>query len=414
MISVEQTEAADQDQHSVLANTQTEVRHQGDDAQAFDYPHMSELTAEGAEVLRCILELISKESPRISETLRHLLHESLRTFNPAILNQLGLLLEAPIFAANPEQKGHWQYELSMVKAVLEHAQKIQKLFGCGEELIVDLCFMIIVSDIGKAGPISVKGDGPESIIYRIFTQAIFFEKHRDWLRNAYDPTTPDNLKPGYFPPDLAPALATISRETTGNAPLSKFSETFQSGFFFALPIEAYLHVIKTIALEIAHDDADLAIKAEQLFTLKPEEKEFIASIGYDTQSTGMRKFFTESHIAFGDAFLQKHCRQDQLPLVELALTHHFSQGVFPRKEFAEQLYTQPDLLKLCAFMEILDKVEAAYHRMQERGIAVAISSVSNDIFKQLATNHPEHPELSEVYQEMLSFMIEQQIFTGLD
>ena len=128
----------------------------------------------------------------------------------------------------------------------------------------------------------------------------------------------------------------------------------------------------------------------------------------------IRKFFTESHIAFGYAFLSKYCTPDQLPLVQLALSHHFSQGVFPDPEFAQALYNEPELLRLCAFMEILDKVEAAYHRMQEKNISIAITSIFNDIKNQLKNNHPDHPELVVLYEEMRDTMIAEAIFTGLD
>lgn len=384
------------------------------DSTTFDYPHQSELTPDGQQVLRYITSLFTRMSEAISQNLHQLLLESLKSYSPAILNQLGLLLEAPLFTANPDQKGHWQYELSMVKAVLEHSKTIQKIFGCGEELIVDLCFMIIVSDIGKAGPITAMHNGPESIVYRIFTQAIFFERHRDWLKQAYDPTTADNLKPGAFPPELAEVIANISREPKENGAPSDFSMIFQSGIFFALPIEAYLYVVKTIALETAGSDPKLVEQAESLLTLKPEEKQFLTEIGYDPATARIRKFFTESHIAFGYAFLSKYCTPDQLPLVQLALSHHFSQGVFPDPEFAQALYNEPELLRLCAFMEILDKVEAAYHRMQEKNISIAITSIFNDIKNQLKINHPNHPELVVLYEEMRDTMIAEAIFTGLD
>lgn len=301
-----------------------------------------------------------------------------------------------------------------MKAILEHAATIQKLFDCGEELIVDLCFMVIVSDIGKAGPVVAVGQGPESVVGRIFTQAIFFEKHRDWLKQAYDQESPDGLRPGAFPPEMAHVIANISREPKANGAPSDFSAIFQSGIFFALPIEAYLHVVKTVALETASNDERLSEQANTLLTLRSDEKQFLTEIGYDPATTRIRRFFTESHLNFGRAFLLKHCTPDQLPLVELALTHHFSQAIFPNPEFAHALYSQPELLKLCAFMEILDSVEAAYHRMQGNDINAAIASTTHAIFNQLRINHPDHPELLVVYQDMIDFMVNKLIFTGLD
>ncbi len=370
------------------------------------------LTRKALEVSADVLAIVVDEKQQISPELKKKLTELVGSLKPGFLEQLGQLSEKPLFPANKEQEGHWQYEQTMLRALLKSNQKIKEWLGCDDGVIADMFFMILASDLGKAGSIAAGEDDPSTIVRRMYNQALFFESHSQWLKNC-DPST--------LPSELQPALDSIQKTPTVEGAPSDWEAIFTNGFFVPIPLELYVYVIKQVALETADSNDQLASQAEQLFTLTTAESEYLKSQGWDPATTRIRQFYTKGHIKFGNDFLMndQYTTREQQLLAPLALSHHFSQGILPDSISAEAIIQQPLLMKICAFLEILDKTEATYHRFGDKSMVNAIRYSRNECAYQLGVNYADHPELVDLYIETLEFMTKkdengENVFSGLD
>jgi len=85
----------------------------------------------------------------------------------------------------------------MVDRTLACAEKIKEFFDRDDRFISDLVFMIVVGDIGKAGPVPGDQSSSAKVVSRIYNQAIFHGAHQTWLKSC-DPNT--------FPAELDQAM----------------------------------------------------------------------------------------------------------------------------------------------------------------------------------------------------------------
>ncbi|MFZ5438055.1 MAG: hypothetical protein ACOZAK_03315 [Patescibacteria group bacterium] len=368
----------------------------------------------GQVVRSDLFSLLEDQKLLFDQNLLEDLRTSFSTYPSAIFNQLGFLLEKPLLKTHESQNGHWSYELSMIKVVLRFAEEIKANFSGDNSFIADLVFMVAISDIGKAGPVLVESSNePAAVIRRIYNHCLFTKEHRDWLL-ACDPAS--------FPEDLQPALATISRETTPTG-LSDFDLIFKNGVFFALPIELYLYVLRQVALEkvknepkLLEQDPDLGEKITATFSLTTLERDFLISIGNDPQAMPIRRFFTRSHVLFGDLFFQRggFLTPDQASLVPMAMSHHFSQDNLSLLVDREQIITDQKWIKQCALLEILDKFTAYYSRWHGEDRQKSIDATFNEVMNNLQKNYSDYSHLKDWYEEVFVWMSNVGIFTWFD
>lgn len=361
--------------------------------ESFEYPS-SLLSEVGTRIVRELHGVLSSPELSLSSELRFSLTRSFAACSPVLLNHLGLLDEIPAFKTNGKLASQFSYEIAMIKRLLMNEVKVRELLSGDNQLIVDLVFAILISDVGKAGLTENMDNQPSLVIQRIFNQAIFTDAHKEWLKKA---------KPTDFPDQI--------RELIEELPETDRKDIFEKGVFFALPIEAYLHVIKQVALGLAKDNQDLTDKAENLFTLTKEEQEFLLSIGVNPMETPTRSFFTNSHIRFGRIFLNDGdlLNHEQKEIVPLALSHHLSQSVLPKGVDIDLFLSDQQLLRKVAFLEILDKFDAFYSRFKEKDREAARESTWKIISNNLSSNYEQYPELADVYKEIFDSMVGSEI-----
>ncbi len=346
---------------------------------------------EGGQLVWTDLKrILLDQSLDLSPSLHAALASEFASYSPALLNQLGLMHDRLIFKTNGRQDSQFSYEINMVKTLLTRAKEVQTLLQADEELIVDLVFAILVSDIGKTGPEVAKKGQFKSVICRIFNQAIFSNRHKEWLMKA---------KPETFPPEINRLVMQMPDDDTNSA--------FKGGFFQSLPISVYLYVIKQVALELAGENQTLVAQAEQLFTISKQEKEFLLKLGIDPDVEQIGPFFTKSHVLFGEDFLSQtgmlNDRQQQF--VPIALSHHLSQGILPVSiAGVENLLAHPSMLRQIIFLEILDKVDAFHSRFKDKPLEEARANTWDFINSKLQFNYRQYPDLIKLYQAVFQEM----------
>jgi hypothetical protein len=145
--------------------------------------------------------------------------------------------------------------------------------------------------------------------------------------------------------------------------LQKAKELYHSEKLTDLTIAQALEVVKSVALEQSQDEHQKA-EIEQTYTFKPDNWEALASVGYGPDSKIMT-FFTKAHLDLAKKLFHENLSDSRLKALGLiALGHHFSQGE-TTDELQTLLQTSPQseqLMKLIAFQEVLDKVDASLHR----------------------------------------------------
>jgi len=369
--------------------------------------------SENGRIIRSeFFSLLTDQELQSNQALLETLATNFLAYPNAIFDQLGFLLEKPLFRTQDSQTGHWSYELAMAKTVLNFAEILKTKFAGDNQFIADLVFMIIVSDIGKAGPKVAEADHYSAVVRRMYNHCIFGPEQKAWLMKC---------NPAEFPAELQPALATISKDSSSG--LSDYDLIFKNGVFFALPIEVYFYVLKQTALEkikaepeLLQHDPELITKIEATFTLTPEEKDFLKLIDSDPQSMPIRRFFTRNHILFGSLFLRQSglLNSEQQASVLLAMSHHFSQKFLPLDLDLEVVVNDELWIKKCAFLEILDKFSAylsRWHGKQGEVPTQSIESTRTEIGAHLDKNYADQPQIKQWYEEIFAWMEEIEIFT---
>lgn len=369
------------------------------------------LSENGAEVKKGLFTIIERYKD-LDPSLVDLVLAEIDSYPDQLFDQLGLVVESPVFKAQEGQRGHWIYELTMVDRTMACASRLKEFFGRDDRFISDLIFMIVVGDIGKAGPVPTDQDEATAVVSRIYNQAIFHGAHQSWLKSC-DPNT--------FPQELEPALSRINRDEPEAGGVSQWDFIFKNGAFIGLPIEVYLYILKQVALTKLNGEP---AQVESLFSLDNQEREFLSEHGFNPTTTPIRKFFTASHIQFGQDFLSRDgfLSPEKKRLVTLALAHHFSQAELPKGLDASELLNDEHQLKTCAYLEILDKVDAVFHRgtvvggvqsdaeAKQRAIDSAVNIAHTEIQTNLNRNYPDQTRLTEVYAVVLRVMRDAGVF----
>ncbi len=348
----------------------------------------------GAVVAKELDKIINDPEHPLEPGLKFVLAHSFAGYSPIMINQMGLLLEEPKFKTTGKLASHFSYELSMVKNILINEKKVKELLDGDSQMIADLVFAILVSDIGKAGPMEVREGQPSAVVRRIYNQAIFTEQHEEWLKHTDVGKWPEEIRV------LVEAMSEEDRKTV-----------FVKGAFFPLPIDAYMYVVRQVAIDSANGQEDKIREANNLLSFTKEEREFLLAINVDSEKLPIRSFFSNSHIRFGRIFLSREdlLDDDQRRMVPTALSHHFSQAVLPKGMTAEIIMSNRKMLLEVAFLEILDKFDAFYCRFKDAGREIARESTWKLISRSLNFNYPQYPELLETYDGMFKAMIDSEI-----
>lgn len=349
-----------------------------------------ELNAGGTKVQKELKQILDdSEELALEPRLKYVLARNFNAYPSVLLNHLSLTDEAPIFKTAGKSGSQLSYEIAMARRLLRNEFKVKNILGVDDQEIADLVFAILVSDIGKAGPIEVANEGPELVVQRIFNQAIFTDVHKAWLQQA---------SPLSFPKQM--------REAISNIPKDDLINTFKNGVFFYLPLDAYLYLIKKVAILHSKQDPELIKKAKKTFSLDQQERKYLLSMDINPATTPTRSFFTNSHIRFGRLFLgQIELNEEQRRVVPLALSHHLSQGVLPKGTEIGYFLSDPSLLRQAAFLEILDKFDAFNSRFREEDPSAARESTIRSITNNLKLNYNQYPELASAYRDVFSSMV---------
>ncbi len=360
---------------------------------------------------------------------------------------------------NPDQqKNHWDYELNMIRAIVSQKSEILQQFGVTkvqeQDFIKELLFMVMISDIGKAGPKQYDANSPEAVVPRFYNNLILEKKHGKKVSeigiqelfqkssdNAYGSTKVtqrvrkiiykiSGVKSVKQFADLVLNTNFVNQDLLAQLP-EQVRAILVRGEVLSLPIEFALIVARKIAiteileLQISNSEKRKKIGAiNKCFQLSSSEKKFLLSQGFDVETTPIGNFYSNGHINFGKEFLlspelKLNARLQNRAL--LGLRHHFSQGVFPdsREEIvtfisqAKKDISARKEFELIAFLEILDKVEAAFNRSQEPRTQETLNNILyKRIIPNVKTNFPqEQTFLIEVYSTVFSKMQKMGIFT---
>lgn len=227
--------------------------------------------------------------------------------------------------------------------------------------------------------------------------------------------------PSTFPAELDQAMARIDKNEPEGGGVSQWDFIFKNGAFIGLPIEVYLYILKQVALTKLNGQPH---QVNDLFSLQESERAFLSEHGFNPTTTPIRKFFTSSHIQFGQQFLTREgfLSEERRRLVVLALAHHFSQAELPNGLKPDDLLNDEHQLKTCAYLEILDKVDAVFHRgtlvtsgendeeTKQKAIDSAVNIAHTEIQTNLSRNYPNHERLREVYTLVIVAMKDAGVF----
>lgn len=338
------------------------------------------------EKLRKILE---DEGLSLDQNLRDLLDLEFTQYPETVLDQLAILDQALVFKTNGKQDSQLAYEIKMGQQMLARSEQVKHVLQLEDQELVELFSAILLSDIGKAGP-KTPTQPEELVISRLFSQAIFSEVHKKWLKEIRPTKLPAHIK------NLLRQLGT--KEIFG---------IFRRGEFKQQPIDFYLYVIKQVALKLAGQNEMLRIQAEKIYTLTEAERFVLLSLGANSKTQAIGNFFTSSHITFGERFLSKNGTDQSL--INLALAHHFSQGVLPKGLDLEATLSDESLLRKIAFLEILDKYDAFGSRFRIEEHQIVRNKTWEFIHTQLRINYKEQPQLISLYRTVFEEMIAQEI-----
>lgn len=356
----------------------------------FNFYDSSDLLKRNGNLIREKLrKILEKEDLNLDQELRDLLQSEFDQYKAEILDQLAVLDQPLIFKTNGKQDSQLAYEVKMGQLVLAKASQVKNVLQLNNQELVEIFSAILLSDIGKAGP-KTPTQPEELVVGRLFSQAIFSEIHKVWLKKT---------RPSQLPPNIKNLLRQLNgKEIFG---------IFLRGEFKQQPIDFYLYVIKQIALELAGQNENLKIEAEKIYTLTEAERFLLLSLGADPKTQAIGKFFTWSHITFGERFLSRN----DVPrnLVNLALAHHFSQGVLPKGLDLQATLKDEELLKKIAFLEILDKCDAFGSRFRIEEHQTIRNKTWGFIQTQLGINYPDQPQLISLYRAIFESMIDQEI-----
>lgn len=374
-------------------------------------------------------------------------------------------LHQPSILNNKNENNHWQYELNMVRAVCELRREILLFFNVPEsgpeytQFMQELLFMIIISDIGKAGPEKYSEKKPSAVAARIYNNVILENKHGEKIKEVgikelfsksseqfYGSTVITQRVrqiiyqiSGSKKKSFREFAAAITNSQKSNTTLiSEMSEQLQEilegGKVRSLPIELALIVARKIAIteliESEQNGQKLGIRKKRkqitqirkTFSLTDAEKQFLDSHGFATDTRPIGDFYSQSHIQFGKQFLFSLNLTGRLRnRALLGLKHHFVQGVLPDSRennalFIRRSKTDPNILrdlKIVAFLEMLDKVEASVHRPPYGNPFTGENpeKFMQAIKQNLKTNYTKnHEYLASVYEEVFTAMQNMGIF----
>lgn len=393
-------------------------------------------TAEGQHVYRQLHDLF--KAPVVAPECR----EMLQNFPDQVFNQLAIMNVDARFGPY-ENNNQFSYEVRMMDFVVKNAEKIIKLILPREtdtinlseintevdrsNVIGYLLILITLSDIGKIGPTEYDEHAPNSIIARIYNHAIFHKPHQDWLTgkgmdsNIYSYTISEALAIAQH--TIVENLCACVRQTTMIErflpfrkrslikALSKKGIRINDYVTFATP-----HMPKMLKSRSKEQVALILDDVAELYVLSDEEKEALVQLGFDPSNTRIIDFFTKAHIRFGPQFISSvtHEGDDLRHISTLAAAHHFAQGDVPKeldslkeRAKADMLdQSETGLLRMLAFLEILDKVDARVNRSDDP-VDEAVSTMQNVVSKLSGKNY--NATVQAIYDDIFNGLIDMNV-----
>jgi hypothetical protein len=373
-----------------------------------DYLGMSK-----TELLQHIEKLCPEITPELWEQLK-------RLNEPAIEIQL----QRPAGDSNSDlENTHLGYELEMIRIVLVYQESIKELlfgqdttpifFGTfelpQEDLIRRLVSMIMLSDIGKAGP-ELLQDGQDSPIMRIYTHVIIDGKHIQQLKRhdfesgeaGFDVfvRNMDNPQSPHYDPERYEQI--VDGGNVGFAPIGLVMQIAEQVFVGKYPPDDPYHTYK------------------KLFQVDQHTEDELAKLGFSSDKTPMQAFWTGAHLYAAEQLFKSTFRdkKEDFAFAIVGLLHHFSQGVVPKFATQVDIYRDSRVLKLIALMEFLDKADANFHRSHKRTPELVASTTFDMVranfqnrYKESSANQlPKVTQADQAYQEVASFLEENGVF----
>lgn len=352
-----------------------------------------------------------------NESLVVYLKEQYPEVTPEVWDQLEGLNQLPIevsLSPDPqlatEPHTHLSYELEMIRIVLAFQAHLEQFFfgdndtpvsfGSFElhraELIRGLVYMILLSDVGKAGSRHLSPEAPAPVL-NLYTHVIMTpERHGNWLKQ-HPPST--------LPPDLETTIATVQNQGT-------MDQVFLAGNFSLAPIRLALHSAAEVFKETFPEATPEQIA---LFEVNETTITALTDLGMSLDTTQMREFWTRAHLQCGQEFFTTEAvPPTHKGLASLALLHHHSQGADP-EGLDTSTFTDPRALAVVAFLEFLDKADANCHRSQQKDLELLVKVTENMVMPAIRTRNNQDTSTPEAtaYQDTLNFMRDNHLFYAL-
>lgn len=305
---------------------------------------------------------------------------------------------------------HLHYELEMVKLVLTFQEFIEQFvfqddrtpisFGQFEllpqEVIPRLVFMIMLSDVGKAGFTQLQpGEMPP--ILQIYTHVVMDPvRHGSWLKTHVH----DQL-----PVELQDAVTYVNNQE------DLHKQVFGAGNFGMAPMRLALYCAEQVFMESFPESTQF----RSYFQVSEAMIQDLAAIGMDVDRTLMKDFWTAAHLLSGEKFFAGDAVADADKKVALlSLLHHYSQGVLPHGASGLDL-NDPRAIKLIALTELLDKADANCHRSKIHDVDALVRITENMVLPGILHLNNQEEALTEVviYRETFDFLKKTAVFEAL-
>lgn len=318
--------------------------------------------------------------------------------------------ELPQAQPNEAAQTHLSYELEMVRIALAYQDDIQEfVFGdrldpiefgtfslSPKDLTRRLVFMILFSDVGKAGS-ELLQPGKSSTILQMYTHVIMdTERHGKWLRGR----SPESL-----PLELTPALEYIYSQPVLD------QQVFAGGNFSLAPISIAMYCAEQVFLETFPNHAEY----QSLFQLSQESWNELLMMGMNPDTTLMKDFWTYAHIYCAEIFAESGAvRAEDRNTALLALLHHYSQGARPIGADALN-FSDPRAVRILALTEVLDKANANVHRSHQNSVAELSALTENMVMPaitKLNKGNDNAPDV-KVYRDTVQFFKVKHLFEAI-
>jgi hypothetical protein len=304
---------------------------------------------------------------------------------------------------------HLGYELGMIRTVLEFQEEIEQHFFAENDSPIDfgsfqiekrdcirrLVYMILLSDVGKAGGKALS-PGESSPIAQIYIYLRMEPgKHGEWLKGR---------EPSSFPDECRPALESILQDKELSF------QVFAAGNFRLAPFRIAMHCASEVALQ----DPKQGNAYADLFKVDSETEEALEEIGMNVDTTLMKDFLTQAHLLSAEQLFATDAVPNELKdIALLGLFHHYSQGVhLPHTEHID-ITKDSRGVEVIALLEILDKLDANCHRSNQTSPEALSTFTEHMVMPTIKIGkEDDHPEIL-AYTRMFEFLKQDKVLQAV-